>query len=197
MTWTASQGARGCSGRWCRRLGWGTVGVWLGVTGTSHRSQVFPFECNYSTAVAISRWRVQRNSTEIINNLQTPPGARCQRASAFRQGTRGPSAPRVRALSQLTTLGDLFAWPVHPSSAALSLFLRVRRLGRSLPGRSELAVGGIGLGSASPSRVPNPAGSVRVQGRVGPGPPVGGDLGPRAPHCGREEPERGRGRSAG
>lgn len=53
----------------------GAVGGYLGMPGTRYRSQVFPFECNYWTwwlVVAVSRWRVQRNCTEIMNNLQEP-----------------------------------------------------------------------------------------------------------------------------
>lgn len=66
----AREQARGCPTQGCTRPGWGTVGVSLGLTGTSYRSQVFSFECNYLTVVAISRWRVQRDCTEIMNNLQ-------------------------------------------------------------------------------------------------------------------------------
>lgn len=53
----AREQARGCPTQGCTRPGWGTVGVSLGLTGTSYRSQVFSFECNYLTVVAISRWR--------------------------------------------------------------------------------------------------------------------------------------------
>lgn len=66
----AREQARGCPTQRCTRPGWGTVGVSLGLTGTSYRSQVFSFECNYLTVVAISRWRVQGDCTEIMNNLQ-------------------------------------------------------------------------------------------------------------------------------
>lgn len=63
-------GAWGCSRQWRPRHSWGTVGVKLGETRASHRSQVFPFERTYLTVVAVGRWRVQRDYPEIINNLQ-------------------------------------------------------------------------------------------------------------------------------
>lgn len=65
LIWMGSHGARGGA-----RHGWGTVGVGLGTTGTSHRSPVSPTECAYLTVVAVSRWRVQRDSPDIIHNLQ-------------------------------------------------------------------------------------------------------------------------------
>lgn len=67
----------------------GTVGVSFGPAGASYRSQVFPFECNDLTVVAISKWRVQGDHTEIVNNLQVQsvaPLSWC--AFPFQQNTR-------------------------------------------------------------------------------------------------------------
>lgn len=104
--WMGSQGARGCSRWWCTRHGWGTVGIKLGATGASHRSQVFPFECTYLTVVAINRWRVQTDYTEIINNLQmqsVAPVRWC--ASPFQQN---PCKEWLTAPSALLFLALLF-----------------------------------------------------------------------------------------